>query len=441
MKNKLIVPSMDAMVGENVEYLYTKPYFSRLMNDSSGVKHVRTIYPSITYPAHASIATGCRPGKSGVYANTRWSTKSSKFVDWYHESDILEVEDIFAAAKRVGCSTASVYWPTCGGNRNIDYLINEYFFPFPEEGILEGFSKFGANEVALSVVKENLDRFPKSFRLKPKEGKLGLEHLFDDFINGCMCSMIRNVQPDVLLVHNCIMDSWSHRYGISHPYIYEALDQVDLWFGEIIDAIESVGKLEDYNIVVLSDHGQMNFARKIKLNMILARGKLIDLDSQGNVTGWKAFAQSNGMSASIYLKDPDDKKVWGEVYDYLIMLCNQGVWGFEKVWTADEIKEKYGTWGKFSFIVETDGITAFSEGWTEPMVEPITYNNDHISNASHGYQPEKGPQPFFLCTGPAFKRRVMIPDAFIIDEAPTLARVLGTSMPQAEGRVLKELLV
>ena len=69
MKEKTIVFSMDAMVGADIAYLKTKPNFSRLFKDRCEIGKVCTIYPSITYPAHMSIMTGCRPGKHGVITN------------------------------------------------------------------------------------------------------------------------------------------------------------------------------------------------------------------------------------------------------------------------------------------------------------------------------------------------------------------------------------
>ena len=54
--------------------------------------------------------------------------------------------------------------------------------------------------------------------------------------------------------------------------------------------------------------------------------------------------------------------------------------------------------------------------------------------------PEKGPQPPLIAMGPSFRKNTVIPHASILDEAPTIARVLGFSLPEAEGRALEELL-
>lgn len=437
MKTKLFVLSMDAMVWEDVEYLRTKPHFSRLMAHCSGVEQVCTIYPSITYPAHVSIMTGCRAGKHGIFTNGALKTTGGA-TQWHYTGEGILVEDLFAAAKRAGCTTASVFWPVTGGNPNIDYLIDEYFFPDPQESVEAGFAKLGANEATLRIVRENMARYPTQYH--NRVGKLGKQHTFDDFLTGCACGLIRAYQPDVLLAHNCILDTLRHRHGLFNECVREGLDMTDEWLGEIMDAMEQAGVLEQTNFVILSDHGQMNFARRLKLNVLLRRGGFVDVDEDGNVTDWRAFAQSNGMSATVFLKDPQDEQVRRQVYDYLLRHRDEGVWGFDKVYTMEECREKYGLYGDFAFVVETDGYTAFGDDCHEPIVAPIDLSDYRLGKATHGYEPEKGPQPVFLATGPAFRRDIMLHRGRIIDEAPTLAKVLGQTMPQAEGVCMDELL-
>lgn len=438
MKEKMFVLSMDAMVHEDVEYLLHKPNFSKLMAQRAEVEKVCTIYPSITYPAHISIITGCRPGKHGVISNTALKTIDDGIDHWHLYSNIVRTEDLFAAAKRAGCTTAAVYWPVTGRNPNIDYLIDEYFFPDPSESVLDGFAKLGANGAALDIVRENMDRYPSHFT---KGGALEKANTFDDFINGCACSLIRRYQPDLLMIHNCFMDSTRHRYGIFNRKTAECLDLMDEWLGELMEAMEDAGVYGQTNFVILSDHGQLDFVRRIKLNVLLARGGFMDVGPDGTVTGWRAFAQSNGMSGTIYLRDPGDRQLRQEVYDYLRQLASDGVWGFSEVYTEEETRKRYGMYGGFSFMVESDGYTAFSDSWKEPLLNSIDYTDYRLGRATHGYQPEKGPQPVFLGRGPAFRPGAVLPRAQIIDEAPTLAKILGQEMPQAEGRCLQELLL
>lgn len=436
MSEKLIVLSMDAMVSEDIDYLKTKPNFSRLFAKCAQVEKMCTVYPSITYPAHVSMMTGCRPGKHGIYTNTHFNSGKS-YPDWHLWSEEIQVEDVFAAAKRAGKTTASIYWPVTGGNPNVDYLINEFFF-YNNEPIEETFASFGANAETLAVVRENLHLYPTKPRTR--EDRMYPRNYFDDFIMGCMCSMIRNCKPDVLLVHNCWLDSTRHRYGVFNDYVREGLDRTDEWLGQVIEAMEDAGIYEETNFALISDHGQRDFARRIKVNLLLRRAGLIDVAEDGTITDWRARSQSNGMSASIFLKDKNDKQVWQQVYDVLKNLAAEGVWGFTKVRTVEEAREEYGLYGDFSFIVETDGYTTFADGWTEPVVSSIDFSDYRLGAATHGYEPETGAQPVFVASGPAFRAGAYRERGRTIDEAPTFARILGASMPEAEGCVMEDML-
>ena len=434
MKQRLLVLSMDAMVGEDLDYLATKPNFSRLFAHSARAQRVCSIYPSITYPAHTTMITGCLAGTHGILDNTSWNTNGDPGV-WDIDSRHVLVEDLFVAAKRQGYSTAAVYWPVSAHNPNIDYNINEYTPGImPGYPIEEALMRTGANEKAMKVVRENLHRLPTGSR-----AELGIvkETTYDDFLTGCACGLIRKFQPELLLMHNSMLDTARHRYGVFNEKLIHCLDLTDQWLGEVMDALEEVGLLEETNFVLVSDHGQLDFARRMRLNTKFVRDGLITTDENGGITAWKAYAKSAGMSAYIHLSDPAYE---GEVYDYLKNLAAEGVWGFETIRTRQQAALDYGLDGNFAFIVETDGYTAFADSHKEPITNPRDYSDYRLGSATHGYEPEKGPQPVFVGRGPAFREDVSIEQASLMDEAPTFARILGDCLPQAQGKCLNALL-
>ncbi len=433
MKQKLFVLSLDAMISEDIDYLMTKPNFSKIMGKRAEVKEVLSVFPAITYPAHTTLITGCYPGKHGIYNNVPFKDYDDKKKHWYRFSKAIRVEDLFTAAKRAGCTTASVYWPITGCHPDIDYIINEYFFFYPEEGTLEAFEKMGANEVALRAIKENRDIVEAKRR---KE----IGYSYDRFLMACACSLIRDVKPDVMLVHNCIPDSARHSFGVHSDKIKEGLDRVDEQLGDVVAAMEEAGVYEQTNFVILSDHGQLDFEKRTKINVLLAEGGFLEVAPDDTVYDWQAYAQSNGMSASVYLRDPANKKLYDQVYTYLQKLVEEKKWGFTRVYTTDEAREKYGTYGPFSFMLATDGKTAVSEAWTKNALEVFGADEQRPVKATHGHEPELGPQPIFLAHGPAFKDDAVLPKAKLVDIAPTLAKVLGQELPEAQGRVLSELL-
>ena len=57
-RQKLIVLSADALVYEDLAYLETLPNFRKYLSGGCRIERVRSIYPTITYPCHATMATG-----------------------------------------------------------------------------------------------------------------------------------------------------------------------------------------------------------------------------------------------------------------------------------------------------------------------------------------------------------------------------------------------
>lgn len=433
MKQKLFVLSMDAMVRQDIPYLLSKPNFRKIMEKRAEVDKVCTVYPASTYPAHTTLVTGCWPKNHGVYSNFPLRSVPDGISHWPLGSDWIYAEDIFAVAKRAGCSTAAVYWPITARNPNIDHIINEYFFYYPDEGeaVMATFAAQGADQVALQAVEENLHLFPRKVA-----GREPTVRHYDSFLMGCACSLIRNAQPDVLLVHNCRLDSNRHSSGVFGELIPETLDMTDAWLGDVIAAMEEAGVYQDTNFVILSDHGHMDSAITVNLNVLLAREGLLEVAPNGTVYNWKAYAQTNGFSTTVHLIDNTNKKLYDRVYACLQKLQAEGQYGIERIWRKDELEARYGQGGPYSFMVEG------AEGYTfGNAITGDVFTRKEKATGSHGHMPEKGPQPVFMGHGPGFREGAFLEDARLIDIAPTLAAILGQSMPEADGRVLEELLV
>ena len=78
----VIVISFDAVSCEDLEVLSKLPNFSRVIKEGALIKNVESIYPSLTYPAHATIVTGKYPKNHGIINNTVRDFKSDN-PEWY----------------------------------------------------------------------------------------------------------------------------------------------------------------------------------------------------------------------------------------------------------------------------------------------------------------------------------------------------------------------
>ena len=92
----------------------------------------------------------------------------------------------------------------------------------------------------------------------------------------------------------------------------------------------------------------------------------------------------------------------------------------------------------FDFVLEAgDGVT-FSKLTDQtqaatPVSEMRAYK---LSNANHGHLPEKGDKPPFIVSGPNAKSGKVLESGALVDEAPTILRMMGISSTGMDGTAL-----
>ena len=424
----LIVISEDAMVYEDLAELRQMPSFGQVMNNAAIVKTVRSVYPTITYPNHTSMRTGAYCGKHGIINNEQ-TILGEEHSTWEFFNSSVKVGDIFDAAKAAGLTTAGVFWPVTGRHPHIDYLVNEYWPQTPEETTAECFANSGSSpEVIEKVIKPNMHLVDGMHRKHP---------FCDAFVHACACSMIREFKPNLLMIHPANIDAYRHETGLFSTKVSHGLHEIDLWLGEILKACRDARILEDTDLFIVSDHGQLNITRSVALNALLAEKGLLTVGADGEVADYVAIAKSTGLSAQIYLKDEKD---FDRVHKVLQGMVEDGLYGFERVYTADEVMAEEGLSGTFSFVVETDGYTSFSNAWKRPWVRRVDNSDYKFGRATHGHHPDKGPQPTLIACGPDIKPGAVVERRPIVDEAPTYAKILGVTLPDADGKAIDEIL-
>ena len=175
-------------------------------------------------------------------------------------------------------------------------------------------------------------------------------------------------------------------------------------------------------------------------NVFLRDRGLIRTDEKGGLLDWDAYAAGAGLSGQVYLSRPEDPELNSRVYKLLSEMAEEGIYGFSEVLTREEMRKRYGLYGDFSFAIETDGFTSFSEELTRPAVRPLDTSDYRYGHATHGHMPEKGPQPPFIGAGPSFRKGAVIEEGNILNHAPTFARILGLELPDADGKAVEEIL-
>ena len=422
-ERKLLIISNDALVKEDMDYLFTKPLFKNLKKEGVWVKTLKTVYPSITYCCHTSMITGCYPAKTHLYNNEpdEWGN-----AIWTWDRMWNKAKTLIDAAKEKGLTTANVFWPVLGNDKNVDYNIPEYWSQTEDESLCDALRSMGTSE---KVIKEIVE--PNLYYI---EGHQRKHPYADEFVFACTRDILVKYQPDVMVVHPAGVDDARHKHGVFNEYVTEELDYTYYWIEKIIRALKENGLYEKTDIILTSDHGQMNIVRWCHPNVLFVKEGFITLDKDNNVTDMKAYVKPVGGSAQVFVTD---KSVYDKVYKFLTEAAESKLYGFQQVFKKEEVK-KYGLEGDFDFVLESDYNTAFGwEPYGEYYVEP-DLSDYRMSAGTHGYLPDKGPQPSMFMIGPDFNKGVEIERRDTIDMAVTVAKVFGLDLTDADGKVIEE---
>lgn len=429
MKNKyVIVISFDAVSEEDLEFLSKQPNFSKLIKNGALIKNVESVYPSLTYPAHATIVTGKYPKNHGVINNTVLDFKNDN-PDWYWYRKYIKGDTIFDLAEKSGMKTCSILWPVTARSK-ITYNMPEIFC-----------TKRYDNQILKSALAGS-----KIYQVNMNKRfgylRQGMEKPYlDNFATEVAKKTIRELKPNLILLHLIDSDSQKHKYGIENKKVIESLKRHDERLGEIIESLKLTGIYEDSTIIGLGDHSQINVNNVIKLNSILMKNDLINVNGN-KIKSYKAIAKSCDGSSYIYLKNKNDVETRKKVRDILNELKNKYSNVIEEVYNNEEIKN-LGADINASFMIEAKRGYYFIDDFLGEAIEVIDESSKikHKLRASHGYLPSRDNyKTFFIAYGKTIKKGVVLEKGKLINHGPTIAKILDIDLRECDGIVEERIL-
>ena len=426
MKKKLLLISLDAMIGKDIEILKTLPTFGPILEKASIVKSVETVYPSMTYTAHASIVSGTYPEKHGVITNEVFTPLVSQ-APWYELRSQNKAQILPELAKENGYTTFVNSWPTLVG-ANVDYLVQRAGIHYPKEE-QESEIRKNSNDV---LTQEMWDYCAEAWTLPNYYSTDKFSALASKYV-------INRYQPDLTLMHMTLPDHYRHSFGVLSEKLVDAYKYLDDMLAIVVDELKAQGLYEQTTFVFCSDHGQVDIDMSVNANKLLIENGLLTVDEEGKMTDWKAYIQSSAVSAHVYLKDPTDEALANEVYRLLD--ANRELLYIEHIFTREQVKKTYRLDGDFSFVLESKEGSSFGFNIMADYQNPIMNEDYRVSRGTHGHIPSKGEQPCLILSGPGVLEGKELSVAKVVDIAPTCAAILGFEMPEADGRILREILV
>ena len=428
-KQKLMVICLDALCDIDIAAMREMPNFGPMLRRGALIEHIAPVYPSFTYPCHVSIMTGLYPNRHGIPHNEIVKPGVDQ-VPWYCFRSMVKAKLLTDYAKGAGFSTCAVNWPLTGG-ADIDFnmpMIVPLSYPGDDWGkFYDGYS-----------TQSLLDRyFWKYGWLKPN-----FDTSLDLFTMMVSLDIIRDErQPDIMFIKLCDLDTVRHDLGVDTDAAKAQLKMHDSQVGAILESVRRYGDYENTNFVVLGDHGQTDVERVFNLNILLRERGFLRADAAGNLIDYDAYCHSTGMSAWIALKDPDDTAMREKVYNFLMEIKADPKYPVDFVLTKREADAQYHLSGPFDFIIESAAPVSFGNARVGELFVKSAPGDYKTAMASHGGLPERKCQTAFFACGPSIRAGAIVERANLVDEGPTMARMLGFDMPGVDGRVITEILI
>ncbi|MFN3486340.1 MAG: alkaline phosphatase family protein [Planctomycetota bacterium] len=416
---RVILVSIDGLRPEFYrDETYEAPVLRELARRGAWAKGVEGVFPSVTYPSHASIATGVRPWKHGIYANTVWTERGST-RDWHWYARDLRARTLWDAAREKGIPAAITYWPVSVGAR-ADWVLGEIWDPEGRETAarLQGAATPGLLLelcLALGVPRERI-----------AQDKAAI----DAFVSGAAAYVFRRYRPALQFVHLLQVDDVQHKEGRDGPGVREAVRRQDAQVGRILRAVREAGEEERTVFVVTGDYGFLDVRRQVHPNAVLREAGFLEVEG-GELRSWKALVRSSGGSAAVYVKDPADVPRVAEAFR------RAAVRDGERLYTVLERAEleALGYNPEAALALEPADGWAISGSLTGALVEGTP-----SVKANHGQRPDRRElHTGFVAAGPGIRPGTVIERMRLIDIAPTVARWLGLEMEGVEGEAIPAL--
>ena len=426
---RFVIISFDALSSRDMDVLKNLPGFSRLYRDGSYCENVRSVYPSLTYPAHCSISTGMLPMNHGVTSN-QLLQPGRKDPDWHWTRDHIKTDTFYDAALRKGMTVASLLWPVTAKS-GITWNMPEIYANRPWK-----------NQIAVSLANGTPDYLLLLQKMFGKTRQGLKQPMLDDFVHQSALWTIKEKKPDVLMIHYVDLDSMRHHYGYASKEADSALLRHDRRLTDILDILEDEGLMEDTTLFVLGDHDQLPVKNIIYLNSIFKDKGLIKAKGR-KITDWKAYAQTLDGSSYVHIRDKNDTDTYAKVEAILRKLESLPSYGIEKVYISNEAAD-LGASRDAAFMLEAASGFKFLPDIDKPAVAPVPPAVDgwfEESVSTHGFSPDKeNYTTVFFAMGQGIKKNIVIPTMSLIDEGPTFAKAMGTVLYDTDGRVLDEIL-
>jgi predicted AlkP superfamily pyrophosphatase or phosphodiesterase len=363
------------------------------------------INPTVTWPNHTTMVTGVRADEHGLLTNGTIVHTGAwppvKVEPLIEKEKMVHVPTVYDAAYAAGLTTAQVDWVAINKARTITWAFSEWASadgPLEREMLARGV-----------ITASDLQGFEKA------------NILFRDQIwTRAAAYLIRQHQPDLLLFHLLSLDSVHHQYGPNTLAGRAAIAFLDSCVEKIVTAVREAGLADRTTFLIVADHGFKAYTK------IVRPGNALDA---AGLKG-KAYVMPEGGTAFVYIDPSQAAELVPQVRRAL-----EGVEGIDRIIGVEE----YAALG----LPRPDQDPQFGQlllsaksgySFSGATGGPVTAEAPQLSG-SHGYlASDPDMNPIFIAAGAGVRAGAKLDRVSNLDLAPTIARLLGVSLPTAKGR-------
>jgi len=394
------------------------PTLTRMARGGVYADEVVPAFPSLVYPAHASLVTGRPANRHGITGDWLIGETGVRPVrPW--EVSRLAGDSLWLAASELDRPVAALDWPTTVG-APVEYLVPD-LVPILGEDSWLGFLEGSATPSLLSRLREG----------KPDDAGPGWPspEQRDAQLTELACFLIGAEPPPILwLLRLSHLGVTRSEFGPDSIQAEEALRQSDARLRRLASCFHEAGLLATTAFVIVGDRSILPIHTRIRPNRVLVEAGLITPPAHGagqSVTSWTALARSNGATAFVYARDEPSAILARKALDRAAEAM-----GTFRVVPAKELAALGGdpqAW----FGLEAEPGYSFSDSATGQTLEASS------SLGAAGAMPSRPDAGVgFVAWGGGVRRGIRIPWMEQLDVAPTVAALLSLPLRESDGRVL-----
>jgi predicted AlkP superfamily pyrophosphatase or phosphodiesterase len=406
------------------------PTLRQLAKEGAFAERMEASLPTMTWPNHTTLITGVTPAKHGVIGNRYWNRETQKNIQlipdpFYNKDEIVKASTLYDIAHETGLKTAAICWPASRGANTLDWT-------FPDVQKDELFQKYATPSFLAECKAAGIpvDK-QETWSRQPDGGELR-----DKMYTQMVINALTNHHPNLVLLHLVEIDHKEHAHGPRSPEAYNAAHFDDARVNEILQTLKThFGG--SATLIVVSDHGFATTRQQILPNVKLRQAGLFKSGAKGNDR--RVFSVDQGGSTFIYITDKEHRS---ELIDRAAAAF-KGVEGIDQIITpADFHKHGLATADQDPHM--PDLILTAKNGYSftdDANGDTVVTAKSAQTKGNHGHSPTL-PDLYatFVAWGNGIKPGTKIHEIKNVDVTPTAAALLGISIPNADGRVLKEIL-